>query len=104
MSPRINQDLDEGQSGDPRALQLADIQAIVRRRITWPDGSISWTKANELGKSLVPTMAAATIVNFATGKTRHPASWTIWQMSKLARYRMAFVPEDVTLPPGSILA
>ncbi len=99
---RINQGQDEGQSGDPRALELADIQAKIRKMIAGTRGEVSSHKANGLGKSLVPTMAAVTIINFATGETKRPSTWTIRKLSEVAGYKLVFVPANTPLPDGSI--
>lgn len=101
MSTRMNQDLDEGQSGDERKLELAEIRSVIRKLVQWPNGDPCWSKADQLGKSLVPTMAAATIINFAWGKTMRPSSWTIKSLSGVAGYRMVFVPDGAPLPKGA---
>ncbi len=99
---RLNQGLDEGQSGDPRALNLADIRAGVRKMIQDSRGELSSYKASELGKSLVPTMAGSTIMKFASGETKAPSSWTIRKLNKVIGRRLISIPEDAILPEGSI--
>ena len=99
---QINPNLSEGLGGDLRALNLADVRGIIRRKIEGPGGYPSWTKADAIGKSLVPTMAAQTIINFAYGKTIRPSPWTIKKMCQVAQFRMVALPYDVPLPQGAI--
>lgn len=47
---QINQDLNEGQFGDEKALKLADTRAIVRMLITHSDGSVNRQAARELAE------------------------------------------------------
>ena len=101
MFDALNQTLDEGQTGDPKALALADTRAIIRKKIEGPDGRPSWTKARDMGQTMVPTMAAATIVRFATGETVRPSAWTIKKLSQEANYRLMLVPADAVAPSGS---
>lgn len=101
MFKTINPNLDEGQTGDPKALQLADTRAIIRKKIEGPDGSPSWTKARDMGQTMVPTMAAATIVRFATGETVKPSAWTIKKLSQEADFKLMLVPAGAIAPPGS---
>jgi hypothetical protein len=98
----LRKDLDEGQWGDQRALQLADIRAAVRAMISEKSGYLSWVMADRLGKAQVPTMCAATIINFATGKTRIPNTTTIRTLSAVVGYRAVLIPMGTKLPKGSL--
>ena len=98
---RVNQNRDEGQT-DPKELALEDIRGVVRLLITNSYGVVEWSKANEIGKNLLPTMAASTIIRFATGETSQPSVWTIRKMSELADYRPVFIPRGAKLPKGAI--
>jgi hypothetical protein len=98
LSKRINPNLDEGISGDPKAMQLAEIRARIRKLIEGAGGYADWSKANELGKKQIPRMAAQTIIRFAYGDTLQPAPWTIKTLSKVVRYKVLIVPEDVEVP------
>ena len=102
MVSRINQTLDEGQSGDPKELQLADIRGAIRGLITNSHGTVEWSKANAIGKSLLPTMAASTIIRFANGDTNQPSVWTIRKMAELVEYRPVFIRKGAKLPAGAI--
>ncbi len=66
----INPNMDEGVTGDPKAMQLADLRGKIRKMIEGSGGYADWSKAHELGQSQTPTMAASTIINFAYGKTK----------------------------------
>lgn len=99
---RINPGLDEGQSGDQRELMLGDLRGEIRSLISWPDGSPSWMLAHEMGNAQVPTMAAATIINFAFGHTKRPSAWTIRVLTRVAGYEMVLVPNGAKLPKGSL--
>ncbi len=98
LQTRIHPDLSEGINGDLKAMQLADIRGKIRKLIEGTGGYADWSKANELGKSQIPTMAASTIINFAYGHTLRPSSWTITTLSKVVRYKVLIVPEDVEVP------
>lgn len=101
MPVRINQDLDEGLSGDPRALHLAITRGQIRKRIEGQGGYPAWWKANAMGKEMVPTMAAQTIIKFAYGITKRPDPWTIKALSEVAGYELFFLPKG-TVVPGAI--
>ncbi len=98
LQTRINPNLDEGINGDPKAMHLAEIRSRIRKLIEGTGGYADWSKANELGKMQVPPMAAQTIINFAYGNTLRPAPWTISTLSRVVRYKVLIVPEDVEVP------
>ena len=99
---RIHPNRDEGQSGNIKELQLADIRGTILSLITGPSGEVVRKKAQELGQSLIPTMAAATIIKFATGVTPTPSAWTIRMMARQAEMEIWIIPKGVIPPRGAI--
>lgn len=98
MPTLINPNLDEGLSGDLKALKLAHMRAEIRKLIEGPGGRADWSKANEIGKTQVPTMAASTIIRFAYGDTIQPSTWTIRILSGVIGYEMIFVRKGTIIP------
>ncbi len=96
-----NPNLDEGQSGDVKAMQMADLRGKIRKLIEGSGGYPDWSKAHEIGQSQIPTMAASTIINFAYGKTKKPSSWTQRTLAAVTGYKIIGVPTE-TIVPGSI--
>jgi len=99
---RIHPNRDEGQSENPRALRLADIRAKIRLQIQDSAGNISRAKAHDMGQSFLPTMAASTVVRFATGETLSPSSWTIRMMTQQAGMDVWLLPQGAAKPAGAI--
>ena len=102
MSGKINPNLDEGLSGDPKAMELAQLRAMIRKMIEGTGISI-WSAADKLGRDQLPTMAASTILNFAYGKTKRPSTWTIKILSAVAGYQMMMVPVGTVVVGGIVL-
>ena len=99
---RIHPDRDEGQSGDVKALSLADIRGEILSQITGPHGQVVRAMAQEIGQSLVPTMAAITIIKFATGATPTPSTWTVRMMTRQAGMEIWILPKGAKPPKGAI--
>jgi hypothetical protein len=99
---RTNQTLDEGQNGNPKELDLANIRGEIHNQITDGNGLISRKKAKEIGDSLIPIMAASTIMKFATGVTPTPSAWTIRMMTIQADYVLYMLPRGANAPEGAI--
>ena len=97
----INPNLDEGVTGDLKATQLADLRGSIRKMIEGSGGYPNWSKAQDIGQSQIPTMAASTIINFAYGKTKKPSSWTIRILAAVIGYEIIAVPEG-TIVPGAM--
>ena len=98
MTTRINPTFDEGLSGDIKALHLATLRAGIRKLIEGPGGYADWSRANKIGKTQIPTMAAVTIINFAYGKTRTPSTWTIRILAEVLGYETIFVLRGTVVP------
>lgn len=98
----INQDLDEGLYGDPRALHLAIMRAAVRKLIENPDGSHNWIKARDIAGTAMPPLSPQTVINFAYGQTRQPSPWTLRALAPAANVRFGMIPNDAPLPEGWI--
>ena len=94
----INPDMDEGVTGDLKAQELADLRGRIRKMIEGSGGYPDWSKAQDIGQSQVPTMAASTIINFAYGKTKKPSSWTIRILAAVIGYKVIAVPEGTEVP------
>jgi hypothetical protein len=99
---RTNQTLDEGQNGNPKELDLANIRGAIHNQITDGNGLINRKKAKAIGDSLVPTMAASTIMKFANGDTPTPSAWTIRMMTMQADYVLFALPRGANVPEGAI--
>lgn len=99
-SIRTNPDLDEGLSGDPRAIHLGALRAAIRVKITGPNGYYSWSMANDVGRSLTPTMAADTVINFAMGWSLRPSANTIRKMGEVAGLEFGGLPTGSEKPEG----
>lgn len=102
MAKRVHQNRDEGLSGDIKALKLADIRGEILNQITDGHGLVSWSKAHVMGQSFIPTMAAATIINFATGETMNPSTWTIRKMTEQAEMEVWLLPKGTRPPKGAV--
>ena len=100
MLVRLNPTLDEGLSGDPRAIELADTRAAIRVLISNRFGIIDWSKARDL--AVAHHMCAATVINFAIGKTLRPSTYTVNAMIEAAGYRLVMIPAGAQLPTGAI--
>lgn len=98
---RIHPNRDEGQDGNPKAVKLADTRGEILSQITGSAGQVVWAKAHAMGQSFVPTMAAQTIIKFATGQTATPSTWTIRMMVKQAEGEIWVLPRGVTPPKGA---
>lgn len=100
---RINPTLDEGLSGDLRAVYIATVRGEIRGMIENHDGSCSWSKANTLARSIEPLpMAAQTVIKFAYGETRRPDSYTIRSLAGVAGLELGFMPKGKRKPKGWI--
>lgn len=99
---RIHQNRDEGLSGNVKELKLADIRGEILSHITGVSGEVVRKKAHDLGQSLIPTMAASTIIKFATGQTPTPSTWTIRKMVEVAGQEIWILPKGAKVPPGAI--
>jgi hypothetical protein len=102
MPKRVHQNRDEGQSGDIKSLKLADIRGEILNQITDGNGLVSWSKANAMGQSFIPTMAASTIINFATGETPNPSTWTIRKLTEQADMEVWLLPKGAKPPKGAV--
>lgn len=101
MHTRINPDQDEGLALDPKAIQMADLRAKIRKLIEDSYGRADRYKAHELGQSQIPTMAAQTIINFAYGVTKRPSTWTIYILAQVVEYEIIAVPKG-TIVSGAM--
>lgn len=103
---RIHQNRDEGQSGDEKALALADVRGEILNQITGPHGNVVWAKARDIGRSAIPALAAATVVNFATGQSKTPTYWTIKPLTEYVKGRrpmkMWLIQADFAPPLGVV--
>ena len=98
LHTRINPNIDEGLTQDPKAIPMADLRAKIRKLIEGIGGYADWSKAHELGQSQIPTMAASTIINFAYGKTKKPSTWTIYILSAVVNIEIIGVPTGTVVP------
>lgn len=99
MLVRLNPNLDEGLSNDPKAVNMADTRAAILKLITYPNGRINRHKAHEIATKRM--MCAETIIRFANGTTIKPSLWTIQQMAEASKYRIVMIPIDADLPAGA---
>jgi len=98
---RIHPNRDEGQDGNVKALKLADTRGEILSQITGSYGQVVWTKARDMGQSFLPTMAASTIIKFATGETQTPSTWTVRMMIRQAGHELWVLPKGAKPPEGA---
>jgi hypothetical protein len=85
---------------DERHVELEFIRLEILQQIAGPDGRPVWSKANKMARAQIPTMCAATVINFATGETKRPSTWTIKCMTRQADMRLVAIPASWKLRKG----
>jgi hypothetical protein len=79
---------------------LADLRALVRKEIEFKSGIINRQKVQSIATAAF--VCDQTVINFASGHTRKPSSWTKEHIAEAIGLRVAFVPINTPKLPGEV--